>query len=78
MKNRINAATLSFMGVYWFYWLGIAAYLPYLVPYLKSCGYNEIQIGILTSAMSVVSIAGPVFWGAVQQICFTLNIYMKK
>lgn len=63
MKITSGKLNLSFIGVESFLWAGMAVYFPFFVPFLKSCGYNEITIGIITSIMSVVNIAAAIFWG---------------
>lgn len=65
MRKTFNKFNLSFMSTQWFIWAGLAIYYPFFVPYLKSSGYNEINIGIISSVLSVVGIIGPILWGAV-------------
>lgn len=60
----MNRQTLSFIGIQSFIWSGIAFYYPFFVPFLKSAGYDEINIGIITSVMCFVGIIGPILWGA--------------
>lgn len=65
MKRVPNRHTLSFMCIQGFIWSGIAFYYPFFVPFLKNAGYDEVDIGIITSAMCFVGIVGPILWGAV-------------
>ncbi len=63
MNKIINKENIGFGGLQWFFWSGYCTFFAFLVLYLKSKGYNEIQIGMAMSAISVASIVGQPFWG---------------
>jgi PPP family 3-phenylpropionic acid transporter len=65
MKIGINKSNLPFMSVEVFFWSAQAVYYPFFVPFLKSSGFDELTIGIISSVLSFVGILGPVLWGAV-------------
>lgn len=63
LKKTLNIENIGFGGLQWFYWAANCTLFPFLVPYLKSSGYDEISIGTLISLMSLASIIGQPFWG---------------
>lgn len=65
MKKLMNRDNLSFIGLQWFLWSGFAVLFGFRVPYLKENGFDEGSIGSIMAILSLVGIAGPVFWGAV-------------
>lgn len=63
LKKIFNADNIGFGGLQWFFWSGFCTLFAFLVLYLKSKNYTEIQIGVIMSAISVASIIGQPFWG---------------
>jgi PPP family 3-phenylpropionic acid transporter len=58
--NRDNA---GFAGLQWFFWSVYCTVIPFLVIYLKTKGYTEVQTGAIMAAISLTSIIGQPFWG---------------
>ena len=65
MIKRFGKDNLAFAGVLWFLWSGFAAYYGFFVPFLKSNGFSELNIGFIMSTLSFIGIFGPILWGAV-------------
>jgi PPP family 3-phenylpropionic acid transporter len=63
LKKIFNTDNIGFGGLQWFFWSGFCTLFAFLVLYLKSRNYNAVQIGVIMSAISVVSIFGQPFWG---------------
>ncbi|MHB8961831.1 MAG: MFS transporter [Saccharofermentanales bacterium] len=63
MKKWISIENIGFGGLQWFFWSAYCTLFAFLVLYLKTRSYNEIQIGIIMSAISITSIIGQPFWG---------------
>ncbi|MFA6736852.1 MAG: MFS transporter [Saccharofermentanales bacterium] len=65
IKRKIfNIDNIGFGGLQWFYWTTYCTFFPFIVPYLKSIGYDEIRIGVLMSLIAVACILGQPFWGS--------------
>lgn len=64
MNKIFNRENFGFGGLQWLYWGGYATVFPFLVIYLKSKGYNEVQTGAVMAAMVVVSVFAQPFWGS--------------
>ena len=54
---------MGFGSLQWFFWSGYCTLFAFLVLYLKTKNYDEIQIGFIMSAISIASIVGQPFWG---------------
>lgn len=63
MKKILSKENIGFGGLQYFYWSGFCAFFGFLVMYLKTKNFNEVQIGIIMSAISIASIVGQPFWG---------------
>ena len=63
--NSSQRNTLSLTFVYGFLWIGMSAQFGFFVPYLRSQGLTETDIGQITSTLSIIGILGPVIWGAI-------------
>lgn len=61
MSNPIPYWRLS--GYYFFYFAFVGAMSPYWGPYLKSLGFNALDIGVLMSLLAVTRIFAPNIWG---------------
>ena len=61
MPNPIPYWRLS--GYYFFYFAFVGAMSPYWGPYLKSLGFNALDIGALMSLLAVTRIFAPNIWG---------------
>ena len=61
MNNPIPYWRLS--GFYFFYFAFVGAFAPYWGPYLKSLGFNAVDIGVLMSLLAVMRIFAPNIWG---------------
>lgn len=64
MNKLLSKENICFGGLQWFYWSGFCMFFPFLVLYLKSKNYSEINIGVIMSVISLASIIGQLFWGA--------------
>ncbi len=47
----------------WFYWSSILCFSGFLVPFLSESGYTNVQIGIITSVISLMTIIAQPVWG---------------
>lgn len=63
MKKIISAENIGFGGLQWFFWSAYCTLFAFLVLYLKTANFNEVQIGIVMSSISIASIIGQPFWG---------------
>ncbi|MHB1454772.1 MAG: MFS transporter [Saccharofermentanales bacterium] len=63
MKKLLRVENIGFAGLQWFFWSAFCTLFAFLVLYLKTKSYSEIQIGIIMSAISITSIIGQPFWG---------------
>lgn len=63
MQKVLNRDNFGFGGLQWLYWSGYATVMPFLVIYLKSKGYKEVQTGAIMAAIMLVSIFAQPFWG---------------
>ncbi|HQS57555.1 MAG: MFS transporter [Gallionellales bacterium 35-53-114] len=50
-------------GFYFFYFAFVGLFSPYWSLYLKSLGFNAVQIGVLMSAQPVMRMLAPALWG---------------
>jgi len=50
-------------GYYFFYFAFVGAMSPYWGPYLKSLGFDAVEIGVLMSLLAVMRIFAPNIWG---------------
>lgn len=50
-------------GYYFFYFAFVGAMSPYWGPYLKSLGFNAVDIGVLMSLLAVTRMFAPNIWG---------------
>ena len=63
LKKILRKENIGFGSIQWFFWSSYCTLFAFLVMYLKTKNYNEIQIGIIMSAISIISIVGQPFWG---------------
>lgn len=64
MNKVFNKENFGYGGLQWFFWSGYCTFFAFLVLYLKTKEYSEIQIGLAMAAISVASILGQPFWGS--------------
>ncbi len=57
----------GFIGIYMFSYFCIGALFPLLGQYLKSIGFNGVQIGTITASATAAGIIAAPFWGAVYE-----------
>lgn len=62
-KKIFSKENIGFGSLQWFFWSGYCTLFAFLVLYLKTKNYDEVQIGFIMSAISVASIVGQPFWG---------------
>ncbi|MHB1484985.1 MAG: MFS transporter [Saccharofermentanales bacterium] len=63
MKKLLSVENIGFGSLQWFFWSAYCTLFAFLVLYLKTKNYDEVQIGIIMSAISIASIIGQPFWG---------------
>jgi PPP family 3-phenylpropionic acid transporter len=65
LQKVFKRDNVGFAGLQWLYWSGYATVVPFLVVYLKSRGYSELQTGAVMAAIMLVSIFAQPFWGSI-------------
>jgi len=57
----------GFVGLYMFSYFCIGALFPLLAQYLRSIGFDGLQIGTITASSTAIGIIGSPLWGAVYE-----------
>lgn len=63
LNKVFNRGNFGFSGLQWLFWSGYCTVIPFLVVYLKTKGYDEVQTGAIMAAISLTSIFSQPFWG---------------
>ncbi|HOV64429.1 MAG TPA: MFS transporter [Spirochaetia bacterium] len=59
----MEKGNLEFGALQWFYWSSILCFQGFLVPFLIENGYTNIQIGIISSFISLMTVIAQPMWG---------------
>jgi MFS transporter, PPP family, 3-phenylpropionic acid transporter len=63
LRKILSKENIGFGSLQWLFWSAHCTLFAFLVMYLKTRSYNEVQIGIVMSVISITSVIGQPFWG---------------
>lgn len=64
-KSQHLRDNIAFAALQWFFWAGFGLLFDFLVAFLESAGYGNLQIGTVMGMVSLFSIIGQPIWGYV-------------